>query len=346
MKIAFLNIYNGVVERGSEIFVTELANQLALRNDVGVFQSGKTEKTSYKTQQIKGVPFISTQGFLYYFFVLVFTIKCLLYLYRDNYDWIIPVNGRLQSVICRLLRLVKKNKILITGHAGVGFEDKFNIIFGRPDVFIALTPQAHKWAKQYTSNTDYIPNGVDTDQFNPDVKPMKLDLKPPVIFCSSALLPYKRVDLVVKAVAKIPYASLLVIGDGPLNKEIDTLGKKLLPGRFLRIKYVEHDKIAGYYASSSLFTLVSRESEAFGLVYLEAMACNIPVVVPDDINRREIIGKAGIFCNPENTAEYANALDQALKNNWENAPRRQAEKYSWTVTAQKYEDVFEKFLNS
>lgn len=343
MKIAFLNIYNGVVERGSEVFVKELTSQLSPRNSVCVFQLGKTEKTSYKTQQIKGVPFISIQGFLYYFFVLVFTIKCLPYLYRDNYDWIIPVNGRLQSLICRLFRVVKKNKILITGHAGVGFEDKFNIFFGRPNVFIALTPQAHKWAKQYTSNTDYIPNGVDTENFNPGVKPVKLDLKPPVIFCSSALLPYKRVDLVIHAVAKTPNASLLLIGDGPLNKEIDTLGKKLLPGRFLRIKYVEHDKIAGYYASSSLFTLVSKESEAFGLVYLEAMACNKPIVAPDDLNRREIIGKAGMFCNPENIAEYAKAIGQALKNNWSNEPRRQAEKYSWEIITQKYEKIFERY---
>jgi len=346
MKIAFLNIYNGVVERGSEVFVKELADQLSLRNNVCVFQSGKIEKAAYKTQQIKGIPFISTQRFLYHFLVMVFTIKCLPYLYRDNYDWIIPVNGRLQSVICRLLRAVKKNKILITGHAGVGFEDKFNIIFGRPDVFIALTPLAHKWAKQYTANTNYIPNGVDTGKFNPGVKPMKLDLKPPVILCSSALLPYKRVDLVVQAVAKIPNAGLLLIGDGPLNEEIDTLGKKLLLGRFLHIKYVEHDKIAGFYAASSLFTLVSKQSEAFGLVYLEAMACNKPIVVPDDLNRRQIIGKAGIFCDPENIAEYANALDQALNNNWGNEPRRQAEKYSWGVIAHKYEDVCKRFLNS
>lgn len=346
MKIAFLNIYNGVVERGSEVFVKELASQLSLRNSVCVFQSGKTEKTSYKTQQIKGIPFISIQGFLYHFLVLVFTLKCMPYLYRDNYDWIIPVNGRLQSLICRLFRVVKKNKILITGHAGVGVEDKFNIIFGRPDIFIALTPLAHKWAIKYTANTDYIPNGVDTDQFNPVEKPIKLDLKLPVIFCSSALLPYKRVDLVIQAVSKTPNAGLLLIGDGPLNEEIDTLGKNLLPGRFLRIKHVEHDKIANYYAASSLFTLVSKASEAFGLVYLEAMACNKPIVAPDDLNRREIIGKAGIFCNPENIAEYANAIDKALKNNWGNEPRRQAEKYSWAVIAQKYEDVFKKFLNS
>ena len=344
MKIAFLNIYNGIIERGSEVFIKELASQLSLRNSVCVFQSGKkTEKTAYKTQQIKEMPFIPAQGFLYHFFVLVFTIKCLPYLYRENYDWIIPVNGRFQSVICRLLRVVKKYKILITGHAGVGFEDKFNIIFGKPNVFISLTPLAHEWAMQHTSNTDYIPNGVDTGQFNPGVKPIKLDLKPPVILCTSALLPYKRVDLVIKAIAKIPDASLLVIGDGPLNEEIDTLGKNLLPKRFLHIKYVEHDKIAGFYAASSLFTLVSKASEAFGLVYLEAMACNKPIVAPGDTNRREIIGKAGIFCDPENITEYAKAIDKALKNNWGNEPRRQAEKYSWVVIAQKYEKIFKRY---
>ncbi len=343
MKIAFLNIYNGTVERGSEVFVKELARQLSCRNNVCVFQSGKTEKSKYKTQQIRGIPFIATQGFLYHFFVLVFTLKCLRYLYRENFDWIIPVNGRFQSVICRLFRVVKKNKILITGHAGVGVEDKVNIILGCPDVFIALTPLAHQWAMQYTSKTDYIPNGVDTGQFNPKVKPINLNLKHPIVFCNSALLPYKRVNLVVQAVAKIPDASLMVIGEGSGNEEIDTLANKLLPGRFLHLKHVEHDKIAGFYATSSLFTLVSKQSEAFGLVYLEAMACNKPIVAPDDMNRREVIGKAGIFCNPENIAEYVQALNQALINNWGDEPRRQAEKYSWAVIAQKYEKIFEKY---
>ena len=343
MKIAFLNIYNGIVERGSEVFVEELANHLSLRNDVCVFQSGRSEHTSYKTQQIMGIPLFSTQGFFYHFYVMVFTIKCLLLIYRNDYDWIIPINGRLQSIICRLLRVVKRCKILITGHAGIGIEDKINIIFGRPNVFVALTPKAHKWATQFTSDTEYIPNGVNTDQFNPCVKPIKLDLKPPIIFCNCALLPYKRVDLVVKAVAKIPYASLLMVGDGPLNKEIELLGKKLLPDRYLQIRQVEHDKIAGYYIFSNVFTMVSRESEAFGLVYLEAMACNKPIVAPDDMNRREIIAKAGIFCNPENIAEYAKAIGQALKINWGNEPRKQVEKYSWEAIAQRYEKVFKKY---
>lgn len=40
-KIAFLNIYNGVVNRGAETFVKELASRLSSKYKVDVFQAGK-----------------------------------------------------------------------------------------------------------------------------------------------------------------------------------------------------------------------------------------------------------------------------------------------------------------
>ncbi|MFN4150502.1 MAG: hypothetical protein ACK4IX_06135 [Candidatus Sericytochromatia bacterium] len=43
MKIAFLNIYNGVVNRGAETFVKELASRLAKKHKVDVFQAGEGE---------------------------------------------------------------------------------------------------------------------------------------------------------------------------------------------------------------------------------------------------------------------------------------------------------------
>lgn len=341
MKIAILNIYAGIVERGAEVFTGELAQRLARKHEVCIFQAGNSKNRSFEIKKINSIPFVTHQGLVYDLTVFLFTLKCMPNLWQNEFDWVIPVNGRWQVLLCRILRFFKKFKILISGHAGIGFEDKLNIFLGKPDKFVALTPTALKWAQKFMSQAFYIPNGVDLDKFNPKGILAGLKLKKPVILCNSALLPYKRIDLVIKAVANLPGASLLVIGEGPLKNNLEALGDKLLRDKFLLLPKVAHEDIPSYYRASSLFTLPSRESEAFGLVYLEALACGIPVVAPDDINRHEIVGEGGLFCRPENIQDYSATLDKALSIKWDDKPRQQAEKFSWDITAKRYEEIME-----
>src|SRR5690606_135310 len=92
--------------------------------------------------------------------------------------------------------------------------------------------------------------------------------------------------------------------------------------------------------SADLFTYPTSPAESFGIVIAEALASGLAVVAADDPIRREIIGKAGIFVDPENTVEYANCLDEALTKNWGDLPRKQAAKYSWESIALQYESLF------
>ena len=341
--------------------MAEMASQLGKRHDVQVFQTGEKKEKPHTVIRIRGIPYKSNQGpggsifwfgrllytqFFYHFLVLLFTIKCIPYLWKEKYDWIIPVNGRWQVIICRIIRFIRGGKILISGHAGVGFEDRFNIVLGNPDIFVALTPGAHRWAKNIQCilfrsrpRIEYIPNGVDTESFNPNIQPVKLNLPKPVVLCISALLPYKQVDCLIRTVAKLFSVSVLIIGDGPLRKNLEELGIKMLKDRFRLIPYVTHENIPRYYKATDVFSLPSKESEAFGLVYLEALACNIPVVAPDDENRRVLIQDGGLFCNPENTDQYAGIIKKALKTNFGNKPRIQAEKHSWDNIANQYEKI-------
>lgn len=352
MRIAFLNIYNGLVERGSEIFVSEMARCLSNGHDITVFQLGKPSHQTYKEIQIKNIPVISYQQKgkkifvlrfikeqMYHLSVLLFTLMCLFRMRKKKYDWIIPVNGRFQTVMCRIYRFVSGTKILISGHAGVGFEDRLNLVLGKPEIFVALSLKAYQWARTISQSSKiiYIPNGVDTQKFNPAVLPVKINLPAPIILCVSALLPYKRINLLIDAVSLCKEGSLLLIGDGELNKEISKLGKEKLGDRFLHIVSVSHKDMPRYYNASKIFSLPSKESEAFGLVYLEALASNIPIVAPDDEIRRAIIKDSGLFCNVEIVREYARTLDKALSMDFGDNPRKQAEKFSWDFIAEQYE---------
>ena len=86
MKIAFLNIYNGIVDRGSETFVHEVSQQLSKNHDVHVYQSGNRLNVPYFVHHIRNIPVHTNQGILYDFLVFWFTVKCLPSILKEKYD--------------------------------------------------------------------------------------------------------------------------------------------------------------------------------------------------------------------------------------------------------------------
>lgn len=353
MKIAFLTLYSGLLERGVETFVREVGNRLAKNHKVVVFQSGPAKgNEKYEVVQVE-IPLdqskkdTSGAGRNLFFLDyqsrvnLKFAFRVLPKLWRENFDVIIPTDGRWETVVCRILSLLKRKKLLISGQSGPGYDDRWNLLW-RPSVFIALTSQSKKWAEKagFGVRVVAIPNGVDVEKFNPLIQPKRIDLPRPIILCASALSASKRIDLTIKAVAKLKGVSLLVMGDGQLTEELAKLGKSLLGDRFMLAK-ATHEEMPHYYRAADLFTMVSVPWEAFGIVYVEAMASNLAVVATDTEARREVIGDAGLYVDPTDINEYAKALEKAFKTDWDNKPRKQAEKFSWDKIAKKYESIME-----
>lgn len=351
MKIAFLNIYQGIVSRGAENFVREVSSRLSKNRKVDVYSwIGKISEEKARSQ----TPFTLWGKILYKFYldshsrrVLCFTLSSLSQIWKKNYGWIIPVDGGWQLLILKIaqkfpppLGLRRTSKILVSGQAGIGRDDLRNLRM-RPDVFVALTRRAERWAKEVSSGVRivHIPNGVDLEKFNPEVKPAKLDLEKPIILCVAGLNPYKRVDLTIKAVAELERGSLLLLGDGPQREEIDNLAGTLLGSRRYLRTTVPYEEMPAYYTAADLFTLVSESSEAFGSAYVEAMACDLPVIATDDEMRREIVGDAGEFVDPTDTFHYYIAMKKVLEKEWKDKPRQQAQKFSWDKIASQYEKV-------
>ena len=150
---------------------------------------------------------------------------------------------------------------------------------------------------------------------------------------------WKRLDLVIRAVARLKRESLLLVGKGRDEKKLRSLGTKLLGKRF-KIMSFPHSEMPKVYAASDLFTYATVPWESFGIVLVEAMGSGLPVVATDDPIRREIVGDAGFFVDPRDTDAYAKALREALDKNWGDIPRKQAEKFDWDEIAIEYEKLF------
>lgn len=354
VKVAILSFYSSVVDRGVETFAYEMAKRLAKNHQVTVF-SGASAKTSqiYLTVPIKVKAQVpkSSKGVLGKFYldrqslrILLFNLKTLPKFIRGKFDVVIVLNGGWQTAVFRLISKLTGTKMLIPGAAGIGSDDAFNIL-ARPDIFVALTESQASWARNLTPEVRVvtIPNGVDLARFNPKVSPRKIPLERPIIVCTSALVPYKRVDLTIKAIERAKSLSLLVMGDGEMRGLIDSLGKRLLGTRYLRIT-VPYEEMPYYYKAGNVFTLASK-TEAFGISYIEAMACNLPVVTVSDDARSEIVGRAGILTDVTNTDQYAKDLLLAATTNYRNIPYDQAAKFSWNKIAEKYSSLISDLLS-
>lgn len=352
LKVAFLSFYSGDIYRGVETYVHELSNRLVdLGVDVTVYQHGATLSNSkYRTVTIKNKidwnRKSSYLSFVNYYSLRVkkFTREVLSRVDKDT-DVIFPTNGQWQSVLCSIWAKRHGKKIVIAGQSGPGIDDRINL-WTFPNKFVGLTKPQGEWARSANPfvKSVVIPNGVDLKKFGNKINPLKINLPRPIILCVAAFDYWKRQDLAIKAVSKLKKGSLLLVGRGAEEKKLRELGEKLLPGRF-DIMSFPHSEMPKVYSACDLFTYPTVPWESFGIVMVEAMASDLPVVATDDPIRREIVGDAGLFVDPNNTEKYTRALQRALETKWDNKPRKQAEKFSWDDIARKYKELFDKITS-
>lgn len=359
MRIAFVNFYSGLADRGGETYVDSLAERLSKKHEVNLFQVGsKKGNRKYQVEQIKisfnpshshsllPVTHILKRLFIDHIHLkeLEFTLKLLPKLWKSKPNVIFPQNSGWEVLIIRIFSTIINAKIVVSGQSGPGWNDRVNLYI-KPDVFVALTKTQANWAEKATiwknQIIEVIPNGVDLKKFSPKGERSVVRLKNPIVLAVGAAIKSKRIKDTIRAVAKLKNASLLVAGTGPQESEEDLLGKKLLGTRFQRIK-VPHKDMPSIYRSVDVFTLCSDSSEAFGIVYLEALASGLPCVVTDDASRQEILGSSGIFVkDPSNSKEYSEKLKEALNQKSSEKFLKQAGKYSWDKIAQQYEKILD-----
>ena len=143
-----------------------------------------------------------------------------------------------------------------------------------------------------------ISPGVDVDRFHPQVsgRRMRASWGIPddalVVGCVSRLVSRKGQDALVRAWRRIgpadPRAWLVIVGDGPrreaLRRQIAALGPD---ARVVLAGGVAWDDLPATYAALDLFAMPCRtrwrgiDVEGLGMVYLEAQACGVPVIVGD-----------------------------------------------------------------
>ncbi|GMB07900.1 N-acetyl-alpha-D-glucosaminyl L-malate synthase BshA [Thermolongibacillus altinsuensis] len=148
----------------------------------------------------------------------------------------------------------------------------------------------------------------------------------------------KRVPDLVRAfsliVKEVP-AKLLLVGDGPEMTVVCRLVNEL--GLAEHVRFLgKQENLADLYSISDVKLLLS-EKESFGLVLLEAMACEVPCVGTNIGGIPEVIedGKTGFLCRLGDVEEAAEKTLLLLKD----------EKLRQTMGKQALASVYEKFYS-
>lgn len=195
--------------------------------------------------------------------------------------------------------------------------------------------------------SELIPNGVDTSRFTPGPSERDRFGLPEtgrVVLMVSAFIASKYIDRAIEAVRFLTDVTLVVAGDGPLRDELGRLAEKQIPGRYRQLTVPASDMPA-LYRSADVFLHLSRD-ESFGNVFVEAMACGVPVVAYDLPRTRWILGDQGCLSANENVEDIAHQIELALlrRGAGESTLAARASGFDWSTIAGRYRDFLKQVV--
>lgn len=176
----------------------------------------------------------------------------------------------------------------------------------------------------------------------------RLHLRGDYILFAGTQEPRKNLDRLIKALGVVSHRELSLLIVGPPG-----WGSVDLPGVARRLGLQDRVLFSGYLSDGELASLMVGARafvfptiyEGFGLPPLEAMAAGVPVVASRAGALPEVLGEAAFWCDPEDIASIASAIDRAVSD--EKTRRELIEKgrtqvrlYDWERTARLTLDAY------
>lgn len=215
-------------------------------------------------------------------------------------------------------------------------------------------------------------NGVDPEKYNPegisetekrrirDIYGLK-DEDIMILFLGR-LVGVKGIDKLIMAMPhilpKFPKAKLVIVGVGDLQEYLQNLVRTIRMDQFVRFRFdfVPEEERILHYAACDIAVFPSFY-EPFGIVALEAMAMEKPVVVgaAGVSGMREIViccgeEQCGYHIDPNNPSDIAwgimNSLESPEKRRWlgKNGRKRVLNEFTWNKIAQKTVSLYESIV--
>lgn len=226
----------------------------------------------------------------------------------------------------------------------------------------AASCQAKEFFRQNKSRLVELPFGVDMERFSPGKKSSELLARyelssdaPIVLFVGGmdAAHAFKGVPVLLNALRLLKkegfICQTLLVGDGDRRQGYADLARGLgvhdcarFAGRVSAEELPEHYRLADVLVLPS-----TSQSEAFGMVILEAFASGVPVVTSDLPGVRTVARNAGMIVPPNDPPGLAQGIRKALSRDWGALARRVAEeRYGWDAIIDRLDWIYAEVAGS
>lgn len=168
----------------------------------------------------------------------------------------------------------------------------------------------------------------------------------------------KGLELLIRAMPHVvktrPGVTLTIVGRGPHEKTLQALSKAL--GLAQSIKFlgaIANEKLPELYRRATALVFPSLTDEGFGLVCVEALACECPVIASDLPAAREIVldGETGLLFRTGDRAELTGKIlalldSPVLRQSMGRAGRKiVSQQFDWQIVARRYSDLLTRSID-
>lgn len=362
MKVLFLSAIenthtirwvNALVHKGLEVTL------------VGMKNSNNEKNKSLIDTKVK-IIYLPIKGKLGYYLNRFFINKIV---EKENPD---IINVHYASGYGTLGRFIKfENKLLnVWGSDVYDFPNqskiKKQILIKNLNSYKAIASTSHcmaKETKKYLMKNQEIyitPFGVDIEKF----KNLNLEKKEDKIIIGivKTLEPKYGIEYLIKAIKELEKIvekeifekmEVRIYGKGRLRESLENLTKELRLEEKIKFKgFILNSKVPKVINEMDIFVVPSiLDSESFGVAAVEAMACEVPVVVSDADGLKEVVieNKTGFIVPKKDYKAIAEKLkklitDKALRQNFGKSGRRRViELYNWDDNVENMIDIYREF---
>jgi glycosyltransferase involved in cell wall biosynthesis len=213
----------------------------------------------------------------------------------------------------------------------------------------ATTANLVKWLPEVQDKVVECPNGINFDAFASASRSGKEGLfslpeSTIVVLCVASLDVRKGHDTLLRAVSLVPEIALVLVGDGPLSRELHNLADEL--GIASRVQFLgKRMDVPQLLKAADLYVQPSRV-DGFGIAALEAMAAGKPIVASNIPGLADVVGDAGLLFPAGDAGQLAQRIttllgDAGLRQRLAHSAQQRARTFGLEKTLDCYEQLYQ-----